>query len=73
MLQATDYDKVSSAYATALVELAQEKNALDTVHADVDSLQVCLESYARARLALSALEVALQLIRQVLRPQKAAV
>ena len=40
MTQATDYDKVSSAYASALVELAQEKNALDTVHADVDSLQV---------------------------------
>ena len=40
--QATDYDKVSSAYASALVELAQDKNALDTVHADVDSLQVCL-------------------------------
>lgn len=39
LLQANDFDKVSSAYANALVELAQEKNALDTVHADVDSLQ----------------------------------
>ena len=38
--QATDYDKVSTAYANALVDLAQDKNALDTVHADVDSLQV---------------------------------
>ncbi len=40
-LQANDFDKVSSAYANALVDLAQEKNALDTVHADVDSLQAC--------------------------------
>ncbi len=39
--QANDFDKVSSAYANALVDLAQEKNALDTVHADVDSLQAC--------------------------------
>lgn len=45
-LQATDYDKVSSAYANALVDLAQEKNALDTVHADIDSLQVCYLAYA---------------------------
>ena len=35
-----DNDKLASIYATALVELAQAKNALDTVHADVDSLQV---------------------------------
>lgn len=56
--QATDYDKVSSAYASALVELAQDKNALDTVHADVDSLQVCSGPCAREGLALAALEVA---------------
>lgn len=35
-----DNDKLASIYANALVELAQAKNALDTVHADVDSLQV---------------------------------
>lgn len=57
MTQATDYDKVSSAYASALVELAQEKNALDTVHADVDSLQVCSGPCTREELALAAFEV----------------
>ncbi|CAL5228227.1 g11317 [Coccomyxa viridis] len=36
---AGDNDKLASIYANALVELAQAKNALDTVHADVDSLQ----------------------------------
>ncbi|KAK9826862.1 hypothetical protein WJX81_001390 [Elliptochloris bilobata] len=41
-MAATDYDKVSSAYANALVDLAQDKNALDTVHADVDSLQAAM-------------------------------
>lgn len=35
-------DKVAAVYANALVDLAQSKNALDTVHADVDSLQVSL-------------------------------
>ena len=35
-------DKVAAVYANALVDLAQSKNALDTVHADVDSLQVGL-------------------------------
>ena len=35
-----DNDKLASIYANALVDLAQAKNALDTVHADVDSLQV---------------------------------
>ena len=38
-----DNDKLASIYANALVELAQAKNALDTVHADVDSLQVPLD------------------------------
>ena len=38
-----DNDKLASIYANALVELAQAKNALDTVHADVDSLQVLLD------------------------------
>ncbi|CAL8471262.1 g10804 [Coccomyxa elongata] len=36
---AGDVDKVAAVYANALVDLAQSKNALDTVHADVDSLQ----------------------------------
>lgn len=36
---AADTGKLASIYANALVELAQAKNALDTVHADVDSLQ----------------------------------
>ncbi|EIE19609.1 chloroplast ATP synthase subunit delta precursor [Coccomyxa subellipsoidea C-169] len=36
---AGDVDKVAAVYANALVDLAQGKNALDTVHADVDSLQ----------------------------------
>ena len=58
MAQATDYDKVSSAYASALVELAQEKNALDTVHADVDSLQVRSGLCAGKELALAPLQVA---------------
>jgi hypothetical protein len=35
-----DVDKLASIYAKALVDLAQSKNALDAVHADVDSLQV---------------------------------
>ena len=37
-----EFDQVGSAYANALVELAQAKNALDAVHADVDALQVSL-------------------------------
>ncbi len=41
-----DNDKLASIYANALVELAQAKNALDTVHADVDSLQARLLSHA---------------------------
>ena len=32
-------DKIASIYANALVDLAQSKNVLETVHADVDSLQ----------------------------------
>lgn len=35
-----DVDKIAGIYANALVDLAQSKNVLDTVHADVDSLQV---------------------------------
>ena len=35
-----DVDKIASIYANALVDLAQSKNVLETVHADVDSLQV---------------------------------
>jgi hypothetical protein len=41
-----DNDKLASIYATALVELAQAKSALDTVHADVDSLQAGLLPHA---------------------------
>ena len=41
-----DNDKLASIYANALVELAQAKNALDTVHADVDSLQVGFSALA---------------------------
>ena len=35
-----DVDKIAGIYANALVDLAQSKNVLETVHADVDSLQV---------------------------------
>ncbi|KAK9806114.1 hypothetical protein WJX72_002116 [[Myrmecia] bisecta] len=35
----TEYDLVGSSYANALVNLAQEKNVLEEVHADVDALQ----------------------------------
>ncbi len=42
-----DKDKLASIYANALVELAQAKNVLDTVHADVDSLQVLCWSSSR--------------------------
>lgn len=41
-----DNDKLASIYANALVDLAQAKNALDTVHADVDSLQARLLPHA---------------------------
>jgi F-type H+-transporting ATPase subunit delta len=33
------FDQVGSAYANALVSLAQEKNVLEAVHADIDALQ----------------------------------
>lgn len=45
-----DVDKVAAVYANALVDLAQGKNALDTVHADVDSLQVQLPHLVHALL-----------------------
>ncbi len=34
-----EFDAVGGAYANALVEIAQENNSLDDVHADVDALQ----------------------------------
>ena len=34
-----EFDAVGGAYANALVEIAQEQNSLDDVHADVDALQ----------------------------------
>jgi len=34
-----EYDAVGGAYARALVDIAQEHNSLDDVHADVDALQ----------------------------------
>lgn len=34
-----EYDAVGGAYANALVEIAQENNSLDDVHADVDAIQ----------------------------------
>jgi F0F1-type ATP synthase delta subunit len=33
-----DYDIVGSSYANALVEVAQQKNCLEAVHADIDAL-----------------------------------
>lgn len=36
------YDAVGAQYAAALVDLAQEKNNLDAVHADVDALSTLL-------------------------------
>lgn len=35
-----EYDQVGSAYAAALLDLAKEKDLLEAVHTDVDSLQV---------------------------------
>lgn len=35
-----EYDQVGSAYAAALLELAKDKDLLEAVHTDVDSLQV---------------------------------
>lgn len=45
-------DKVAAVYANALVDLAQGKNALDTVHADVDSLQVSEDHIAHKSMRL---------------------
>lgn len=42
---------MAAVYANALVDLAQSKNALDTVHADVDSLQVGLLKWLISRVA----------------------
>lgn len=38
-----EYDAVGGAYANALVEIAQENNSLDDVHADVDAIQTLLK------------------------------
>lgn len=38
-----EYDAVGGAYANALVEIAQENNSLDDVHADVDALQTLMK------------------------------
>ena len=38
-----EFDVVGSAYANALVELAQDNNNLEGVHADVDGLQALLK------------------------------
>lgn len=35
-----EYDQVGSAYAAALLDLAKDKDLLEPVHSDVDSLQV---------------------------------
>ena len=37
------YDAVGAQYAAALVDLAQEKNNLEAVHADVDALSTLLK------------------------------
>ncbi|CAD7696258.1 unnamed protein product [Ostreobium quekettii] len=42
----TASEQVGSAYATALVELAQSKDALEAVHADVDALASILKENA---------------------------
>ena len=36
------YDAIGAQYAAALVDLAQEKNSLEGVHADVDAIQTLL-------------------------------
>ena len=38
-----EFDAVGGAYANALVEIAQENNSLDDVHADVDAIQTLLK------------------------------
>jgi F-type H+-transporting ATPase subunit delta len=38
-VMSSEYDLVGAQYANALVDLAQSKNALEEIHADVDALQ----------------------------------
>eukprot|EP00884_Botryococcus_braunii_P021866 jgi/Botrbrau1/8363/Bobra.0046s0024.1 len=39
-----EYDQVGSAYAAALLDLAKDKDLLEAVHTDVDSLQALMKS-----------------------------
>lgn len=43
LLAQLEFDAVGGAYANALVEIAQENNSLDEVHADVDAIQTLLK------------------------------